>query len=148
MVTIAGLLGQIDQEKTVEERMDQKIAVIQKANEEFQKHQDRFPILDAAVPKDPRWGDFAQEVAQAASESGVELKSLAFGPVGGTNMVVPEVFGVSFSLTGTGTYPSLRKFVAMIGRSRRVAVVSNATITAESLSVRGDVGFFPESGGE
>jgi Tfp pilus assembly protein PilO len=128
--------------------MDQKIAVIQKANEEFQKYQSRFPILDTAVPLGPQWGDFAQEVARAASESGVELKSLTFGPVGGSMEGVSDVLGVVFSLTGTGTYPSLRKFAARVDESRRVAVVSSVTVTTDSLSVSGAVGFIPETGGQ
>ena len=147
LVTVAGLLGQIDQEKAIEERVDQKIAVVQKANEELQKYQNRLSILDTAIPQEPAWGDFAQEITQAASESGVELKSLTFGPVGGSTMV-PDVLGIVFNLTGAGIYPSLRKFAARIDESRRVTVVSDVTITTDLLSIKGVVGYAPGTGDE
>ena len=134
LVTIAGLVGQIDQQKKIEARMDEKIAEIQKASEQLQRYQNKLPILSEALPLGPNWSSFAETVTQVASQSGIEIRSLTLGPIDET--------GVNFNVNATGSYPSLRKFVTAVNNLRRIAVISNISFSQENnekatLSVKG-----------
>lgn len=148
LVTIAGLLGQINQNKIIEKKLDEKIVVLQQATEALQKIEPRLGVLDEAVPSEAMWGKFAGEVGLAATESGIALKSISLNPAeaGGDG----ELARWTFTLSGNGNYANAKKFIDELENMRRAVVVSTLDIIGikdgeVTLNISGKIGFLPDN---
>jgi Tfp pilus assembly protein PilO len=135
LVVIAGLLGQIKQDKQIIAKLDDKIVKIQQASAELNNISPRLPTLDEAIPAGPNWESWSEELANIASQSGVQLEAVEVGPApvagkwettetGSTNL--PSGIGdLDFTVTASGNYDDLKQMVAALENTRRLNVLSN-----------------------
>jgi len=148
LITIAGLLGQINQNQKIEKTLDEKIAAVRQAEDVLQRIEPRLGMLDEAVPSEAMWGKFAGEVGQLATASGVVLKSIVINPTeqGDKGKLVLW----NFTMSGDGGYANVKKFVDNLESMRRVVVVSSVSIIGVgegevTLNLAGKMGFFPDN---
>lgn len=148
LVTIAGLLGQINQNKTIEKKLDEKIIALQQAAEVLQEIEPRLGVLDEAVPPEAMWGKFGGEIGLAATESGITLKSFVLNPAGAEDG--EKLAKWYFTLSGSGSYADAKRFVVEMENMRRVVVVSTFDIIGGkdgevTLNIAGVIGFLPDN---
>lgn len=145
LVTIAGLLGQINQEKALEQRMDEKIKTVQTTALEYQKIESRLPALDAALPDSIQWADFADGIYQTATGGAVKLQLISLSP--STNQKLPTgVSGMQFSVSATGSYSDLKNFAGSLAKLKRVLdwtslTISNSKQSGLTLTASGVIGY-------
>jgi Tfp pilus assembly protein PilO len=133
LVVIANLLGEINQDKVIVTKLDDKIVKMQQATSALDGVTPKLPILDQALPQTPDWDMWAQELSDIASQSGTQLTKISVGPVpitGNLNtapatVLAPGVNAISFSISATGGYDQLKQMVSEIENTRRLNVLSS-----------------------
>jgi len=140
LVVIAGLLGQIRQNKEIVAKLDDKIVKIQQASSELDRVSPRLPMLDQAVPTESGWESLSKEFVGIASQSGVQLLAVNVGPAvvsgkweaGKTEVstLSSEISQLNFSVSATGTYEKLKQMVDLIENTRRLNVLTNVQFTS------------------
>jgi hypothetical protein len=140
LVVIAGLLGQIRQNKEIITKLDDKIVKIQLASSELDKISTRLPVLDEALPTNPDWDKWSRQIFDIASSSGVQLVSVSVGPVPisgtwesakGEIINLPSgVNGLSFTVSATGNYEKLKGMVVAMENTRRLNILSNVQFSS------------------
>jgi hypothetical protein len=165
LVTIAGLMGQIKQEKILSEKLDEKIRAAQKANDLLDEVRPRLAILDEGLPQQSKWNEVADRLQKTATQSGVQVSGINLDgiPIIGNLTTTTDlgnrqrneqislpagVQGVSFVLIGKGSYLQIRQMLTSLQDMRRMTVINTAQITKEAdgglvLSLRGVAGFIP-----
>ncbi len=160
MVTIAGLLGQIQQQKEVSKKLNDKIILVQEARANIERIRPQLVFLDQALPTTPEWSGWMQDLQQMASESGLTVTA---GNVGGVQIAgtppssvtaikeekttLPNgISGISFTISLTGQYQQLRSFLSAVEGKRRLAVLTDTKLSRDasgvlSLTVSGLVGY-------
>lgn len=136
LVTVAGLVGQIRQQKEVARKLNEKISAVQKASGLLEQNRDRLSLLDLALPGDSNWADWANMLVKSASDSGLAVSSVVFGPVPAGEKEVrgklpPGAWGVAFSVTASGQYPQIKDFVERVENLSRVSVLTDVRVVKE-----------------
>lgn len=148
MITIAGLLGQINQNQKIEKTLDEKIAAVREAEEILQRIEPRLEVLEEAVPSEAMWGKFAGEVGLMATDSGITLKSMVVNPIEGEEKGKLSMW--NFTMSGEGGYANMRRFVNELENMRRVVIVTTVDVIRIRegeviLNLAGKLGFLPDS---
>jgi len=164
LVTIAGLVGEIRQQKSLSDQLNEKILKVQEASAILSQNRQRLEVLDEAVPDRPMWLNMAEAVQSTASVSGLVVVDMEMGPIqiSGSepvttkpkdqNAVAEEspmpvgVAGISFEMTATGDYGQIRQFLATLENLKRIVLLSEARIYKGdagllTVTVKGDVGY-------
>lgn len=146
LVTISGLLGTIEQQKEIEDKLNRKIVALQQAQQAYQQLQPRLTFLDGGLPTSLDMAVWARNVEQIASGSGIELV--------GINVEKIEVAGtategglvrIGFTMTAKGQYSQFRMFVVALENMRRVVDLSDIKIDKGGLTVKGTIGFYAKT---
>jgi len=158
LVTIAGLMGQIRQQKEIASQLDQKIVQVRKAAQIYEEAKDRLVLLDEAFPKDPRWKEFADTLGGLASGSGLVLEGVrveevpvvgAMDPSDKEPLALPAgVMGMRFEVSASGEYGRLRELVAAVENLRRVMLIQKVDMEKNEKGeliarISGVAGFMP-----
>lgn len=148
MITIAGLLGQINQNQKIEQTLDEKIAAVREAEEILQRIEPRLEILEEAVPSEAMWGKFAGDVGLVATDSGITLRSMVINPIEGEEKGKLAMW--NFTMSGEGGYANMRRFVNELENMRRVVIVTTVDVIRiregeVTLNLAGKLGFLPDS---
>jgi Tfp pilus assembly protein PilO len=162
LVTISGLLGQIKQQQEIVKKLDEKIAIVQKAVQELAEVSSKLPLLDGALPNKPDWSEMAEKLEKTATESGLQVTSIVIDKVSTTvseqagaeptqkKSLLPEgVLSIRFIFSATGEYTQIRKMVSDLENSRRGIVLSSVAIDINKegklvVTINGEAGFLPE----
>lgn len=166
LITIASLLGQIEQQKTIITQLDKKIVAVQKAGVQLQSLSNRVAIIDEALPSTSNWAAFISSAERMATESGVQISTITIGsatvkgsaapsrtltPVSPNSPTLPEnVAGISFSISARGTYANAVDFINRIESTRRMIVLTDVQISTEEqgttlVALRGNIIYMPLS---
>jgi Tfp pilus assembly protein PilO len=139
--TIAGLVGQIKQQKELAGQLDDKIRKVQKAKTELEAVRGRLVLLDQGLPEISLWDEFANRLQTLASEQGVELDDMSISDVeissGATtpnqmDSVLPqEVKRVNFVVNFRGEYSQLKSFIWGVAEMRRLVSIKRVVLTRE-----------------
>ncbi len=149
LVTIAGLVGEIDQKRVIEQRLDEKIASLAAAQRAYQEISAKLPLLDEAVPVKARVGKWVDSVEALAAANGLEATgvSLAGVPMGGKTGDGGGLVEINFTVGATGEYGQIRQFVEQMEKLRRIVKLETVTVTQNdqaegklSLTMRGGIG--------
>lgn len=146
LVTIASLFGQIDKQEEIASRLDEKIQLVQNANEKLRAIRPRLELLDQAMPVGNEWAKYAQRFLDTATESGLEVTDLTFEGITVSGLMVgqkntslpPGFFGLNFSFVGKGDFDQVTEFLDIVENWRRVTVLSGVRLDKQldgSLSV-------------
>lgn len=160
LITISGLIGQIEQRKIVSEALDRKIYSIQKATDEFTTIEPRLNLLDEALPENPNWELLTRKLEVIATESGIRLEKIQFKnvviassaaltkPSEATTNLPANTSAVEFSISGKGEYKDLKIMTDRIEKMRRILVLSSIDMSRDdkgelNIIVIGEAGFIP-----
>ena len=142
-------MGEINQKKDVEKRMDEKIKQISASQKDYQQVLLKMAVLDSAIPKEAEIDSWARAMATVASSSGTEITGITLSnvPVKGAVASPRELTEMGFTLTAAADYPGARQFIERIENLRRLIRVDSVGIlkaTKEenkvTFSVKGVVG--------
>jgi ABC-type Fe3+-hydroxamate transport system substrate-binding protein len=68
LITIAGLLGQINKEQDVVNQLNQKIQTVQQAVQALDNQRHRLSILDGAYPNESSWTSWSQMITTSQED--------------------------------------------------------------------------------
>ena len=135
LITIAGLLKEIEDQKTIAEKLDDKILSLNKAQEKYRQIEDKLYLLNEALPEEPSFPTFLKQVELIASTNGLEYTSLSYAEIKlkqgrdeDPNSPASPVKGagdLNFNLTTTGSYEQLTSFMADFYNFRRIVNVNS-----------------------
>lgn len=144
LLTIAGLVNDIDTKKEIHSKLEQKVSNLQKMVQSYQRIQDKLPILDAAIPSNPEFSTFGKYVQTSASASGFMIDSMRFEKIAMSGAAGLASF--DFAISGKGSYAQIHDFIAKLEMARRINWLSDVTITKNQegllvISLKGQVFF-------
>ncbi|MEP7166894.1 MAG: type 4a pilus biogenesis protein PilO [Candidatus Woesebacteria bacterium] len=73
--TMAELLKEIDQKKTLDEKLTQKITALTSAQRQLSEKEALFPVLSIAIPSNPNFAQLMTVIEKLATERQVEFSS-------------------------------------------------------------------------
>ncbi len=144
LLTIAGLVNDIDTKREIHLKLEQKVSNLQKMVQSYQRIQDKLPILDAAIPSNPEFSVFGKYVQTSASASGFMIDSMRFEKIAMSGATGLSSF--DFTISGKGSYAQLHDFIFKLESARRINWIPDVTITKNQegllvISLKGQVFF-------
>lgn len=139
--TIASLAKEIDDARTVEAKLQQKIHSLNQADTLYSEVAPRLAILDQLVPPQPEFERLAWQLHWLAEQNQVTLINGSFGDfpiIGQGNSKNGELAPISVSLSATGNYQAIKNFLADLHRLDRLIQTGELTITSKTVRAAGD----------
>jgi hypothetical protein len=143
LVTIADLYKEIQAKEETVSKMDQKIQNVSTAQSVYEGELSRIPLTQNSVPNTPIPEIFARQIEGLAVTNGLNLLGVSVGQVTlvGVEKKIPAAEGelqplpegartLSFSVSVTGAYPQLSKFLLEMEGLRRPIKIDNVGLTA------------------
>ncbi len=131
--TIAGLIGQIQQERQLEKQLDAKINTLKDAQIQLTLASARLTYLNDAIPTSAHAAVWADSLSRVASESGVQVDSVV---VTGLPVArVSESMQIPFKIAATGGYPQLYQFLQVLQNLRRLIKIDTVDIARPNTEV-------------
>ncbi len=129
LLTIAGLIKEIDTKKEVIEQMDEKISKLNRAKALYNQEAARIELLKTSIPPEPAPDAFIRQIEGLSGKHSSGILSLTIEEVtlieekpavtgsGSTPLGAAEELG--FSLSTSSDYPSLFSYLADLEKMRR-----------------------------
>ena len=127
LITIAGLTGEINQQKDIAEKLNQKITAISAAQQLLARNSEKLLLLDQALPLQAQTGPWTAALARVASESGIQVENLAITDVS-IKQASPEA-EMKFSITAAGPYIGLKQFLQILESLRRLITIESVSFS-------------------
>jgi hypothetical protein len=141
VLTISELYKEIKNKEEIDKVMSQKIQNLAKAQEVYNNEIDRIGEVKIAVPTNPQPEIFVRQIESLSGKYSLKTTGITLGAatlVGGDQTKaltasdfkeLPEkTYGMAFSVTVSGTYPSIYSFISDLENLRRIAKVDTAGI--------------------
>lgn len=125
LVIIAKLTKEIKDKQEIKTSLRKKIADLLKAQENYSLAQNRFYLVDQALPLSPDFSSLIFPLEKEAYNSGVTLESFSISKIeiirtAKVKTPTDEALDFEFNLTLTGSYPNLQNFLSRIDNLRRI----------------------------
>jgi hypothetical protein len=142
VVTIAGLIKEIEAKKETVAVMDEKIKNLNSAQALYEKESDKIELLETSVPYDPSPDAFTRQVEGLSGRHEVNLGSVSLGGVtllgkGGNEKVqlppsnvLGAVNSLVFSLNASSDYPHIFNFLSEVEKVRRPIRIKSVSVNA------------------
>ncbi len=153
--TIANLRRQIDDNKFVDQKLQQKISNLSVLQQKYSDIQSDLPIVYAAIPTSSEIPSLVAEIQAIAANSNLTINSFQTFEVDlSTSASTNKKYSsFDFSFSAQGTYPSIIAFLDKLINFQRIITVDSASISrlndinntsgALLLSVKGTAFFKP-----
>jgi Tfp pilus assembly protein PilO len=139
VMTISELYKEIKRKEEINKTMDEKILNLAKAQEIYNNEIDRISLLNIAVPVNPQPEVFVRQIESLSGKNSLSMTNISLGQVilfgaetvkTKTSSVFKELpekaNGMAFSVTVSGSYPSIFSFISDLENLRRVVKVDTA----------------------
>lgn len=130
--TMAQLIKQIDDRRTIDQKLSLKITALSTAQSELASKQQAAKILDIAVPSTPDFPLLLKELEKAAVENGVTISTLLTQTVpierDPTAVTTTDFESIPLTLTVNGSYQGVLGMLKTISNMQRVMVVDRIDI--------------------
>lgn len=128
--TIIGLTRQIDDEKIVEKKLQDKINALSQLQAEYEIIQPDLPALNAALPVKANIVELVQSAESLARDNQASLSAVQLGETNlssGKNITTPQIHAVpiSFLFTTEGNYANLSAIIKKISLLPRLLSIQN-----------------------
>lgn len=128
--TIAGLVGQIKQQRALEKQMDVKINTLQEAQSQLALASAKLTYLNDAIPTSANASVWVNSLTRVASESGVVVTAVS---VTGLPVArVSESMKLPFKLTAAGSYAGLYQFLQVLQNLRRLIKIDTVEVSRQA----------------
>ena len=151
LITISSLLGQINSQQQIAQKLDAKIASLQQAQTLLNSIQPKLAHLDNGLPTTADLGIWAQTVETIASGSGVVITAFTLSNIPLSNIATSagqtlNLTKIDFNISASGDYAQLVNFVDTLEKLPRLAILTSVQISRQidgrlSLVAVGDVNF-------
>lgn len=136
--TIGQLIAEINTQRQIQVKLDQKIQALQKAQNLWRENQSQISLLlDQALPKNPAPEKFIRQAEALAAQTGVNIQALSVDEAllfGQQRESQTEIQNFTATLTVEGGYPALTQFLNGMENLRRINNITSLEIgTTESL---------------
>ena len=121
LVTIAGLLGDLNQQKSIESRMDEKINQLAQAQRVLSVIQPRLTLLDQGISKIDKFGVWATSLESIANNLNLEINSLIFSDIQAKSKI-------DFSFTTKGPFAQIHTLIQSLENLRSLVIVESVQI--------------------
>jgi len=130
LLTMSDLIKEIDEKRTLDKALGQKISALGSAQGEFQSLQSRLVVLDEAIPSQPDLVSGLKILEKIASDQNLAITALTVSkipPEPTEPIVFPKAkrLNTLTTVTVTGDYPTIRQFVEELRNSRRAFLVES-----------------------
>lgn len=164
LVIIANLAKEIKEKEEINQKLKSKIVSLVKAQEEYSLNQDRFFLLDQALPNTPDFPTLVSTLEKQANEAGVIFNSFSIDKI----LLVEKketketkedkISSFEFNLSLSGEYDNLKEFLIRLEELRRIVNFSTVSLGAKKepgkenvyreifnlrLNVSGKANYFP-----
>jgi Tfp pilus assembly protein PilO len=134
LLTMSDLIKEIDDKRTLDKALSQKIAALGSAQSEYLTLQNRIEILDEAIPSRPALVDGLKVLEKIASDRGLAITALSVSDIPNEPTELPtfsrsERKSLIVTMTISGDYPTIRQFVEDLRNSRRMFIVESVTFS-------------------
>lgn len=134
VMTISALLGEIKSKEILKAKMRQKINDVVQAQDSFSQVQERYYIVDSALPDRPSYGRIVGQFQSLATSSGFSLRSVDIRLKGADTQ--PESYGTQ--LNSNIPFASVFVFLENLGRIRRLITIDNINLSQSSSDSQSD----------
>ena len=138
LLTMSDLIKEIEDKRQLDKQMAQKIASLSSAQSEYLKNQERFSVLEKAVPTGPDLVNLFKILEKLTAEQQIVITGLTLPDVPkdvplGTSFDKLERKNLTFALGVTGDFVAIRSLVDEMTRSQRTIVVDKVTFTVSDV---------------
>ena len=126
LLTITGLIKEIKDKKLVVQKLEEKINNLNLARDKYFALQEKFPLIDQALPKDSQISLFVRQLEVLAVKNGVSLETIQYSPIsfrGEDNGIKTSASTIEFKMSFRGNYQNLRNFLLSLNSFRRIIQV-------------------------
>lgn len=140
LVTFFSLTRQIEDSQQLDQKLEDKINMLLKAQEEYQKHKNSLALVDQAVPQDAQFTALIKKVEGLSEEHETSLDSLK---VEGFDFIESEEgeeqktktepegpLSFNFIFTISGNFDKTESFIKKLINIRRIVALKNLKMTA------------------
>ncbi len=134
LLTMSNLIKEIDDKKTLSQKLTEKIASLSTVQTQYLAAQNQLIVLDQAIPSDPDLSTALLLIEKVASEHNIailsaEAKTLPKADPAGTNFSQKTRLSKPITFAITGSYPDIAAFVEGIRNLQREMVVEAVSFT-------------------
>ena len=136
IVTIAGLLKEIEEKREINQKLDKRLSSLRQAQANYALVADSKNLVDETLPEKPELSQLvyqleglAQEQALLINSLGVESVTLLGKPPRSKTEEKASVSEINFSTTLEGDFSSLSDFLLWLGQLRRAIRVDPFSFT-------------------
>lgn len=135
--TMAQLLKQIDEKKTLDTKLTQKISALGSAQRQLTEKESLFPLISLAVPNSAEFNELVVVMEKLASDHKVAFGAAQIekvpledqvGKVGSSTKLVSYPMTLSF----TGSYDNLIALMKEMSNLKRVIIIDRFDITPDT----------------
>lgn len=136
LLTMSGLIKEIEDKEKLDQQLTQKVAALATAQTEYLQLQGRLPILDKVIPNQPDIVTALKIIELQASEQGllvlsVNVVELPDETVATRESSQLERLDIPASITVIGNYLNIRNFIEALRNSRRSFVIDTIVFSTE-----------------
>lgn len=151
LITISSLLGQINSQQQIAQKLDAKIASLQQAQTLLNSIRPKLVHLDNSLPTTADLGVWAQAVETIASGSGVvittfTLSNIPLSDIATSAGQLSNLTKIDFNISANGDYAQLVSFVDTLEKLPRLAILTSVQISRQidgrlNLTTVGNINF-------
>lgn len=118
--TISTLQKQLEDNRTIYEGLQNKLATIQGLDRQYQTIQTEVPLINEAIPDTPKIPLLTRQIETIAQSNNVSLESLLVSPV---ELYPLENGSFTFTFDATGTLQDTERFMENISNFSRAVTI-------------------------
>jgi len=120
VLTITELIKKIDDQKTVNKRLEEKINNLTRAQQEYVLIQEDLYLLDQLLPEEPQLSIFVSQLEALAKKENVYVYGIQYSPLDFKGKRSGDVGEITFDIMVGGSYEDLKKFLHSLNNFRRI----------------------------
>lgn len=126
ILTISSLIGEISTKEKVSAQMRKKINDVVLAQEVYAQIQEKYQLVDSALPASPHYGQLTQQIVAAGNYSQSPVKSLNFiFNSKQENLTANEPKPITLSFSQDTDFTNFKSFMEKLARNRRLLHVNS-----------------------
>jgi len=116
-IIVTGLTREIKDKREIDDKLQKKITTLVAAQEEYSLNENRFYLLDQALPETSEFPSFIVNTEKEAASCNVQIQSFAINKI---VLISAKESSFGFDLTATGNYQDLKTFLGRFEQLRRI----------------------------
>lgn len=153
LTTIASLVGDLQDKKAINQKLQEKINNLSRAQTNYSQTINSLGLLDQALPRNPSVSQIAYQIEILAQKSNLIVRSINFESVNMKGESPKQKNEVSFDFTLSGDFQSLKNFLGSLENIRRIMTISSFSLSKSknvenqtmTLNVLGKAYFLPNN---